>query len=196
MAAFLLAKESYLCCVVFLSKQYKKDRNWLSPLLPRIPTVTAQKTVFWLSPIMRLKAVKKAQETLQMIGEAGMTAYLYHEAGYQMKAEKVGIETELAAAQAKLAYCSIDDNCPKAVFKLRDNKKVRLVYQDWCNIGWLVERKRMVEQVDYLLTPDGSNNLEFKAGQIHVKPDLHQETRLITHGARLAVTGQSDLFIG
>ena len=140
---------------------------------------------------------QKAFETLAMFAEAGAKAFLYHEAGYVFDAKKNNSnpQLELEKAQAKLAYCSIDDNCPKAVFKLRDNKKVNLVYKDWVNLGWLVERKRMVETTDYLLTADGSECLEFKSGQIHVKEDMHQVTRLITHGARLAITGQSDFFI-
>jgi hypothetical protein len=145
------------------------------------------------------KAKTRTQQAIDLSAkfmEAGAKAFLYHEAGYKFEAKQNNFaQQELEKAQAKLAYCSIDDNCPKAVFKLRDHKKVRLVYNDWVGIGWLVERKRMVEQVDYLLTTDGSERLEFKSGKIHVKADMHHETRLITHGARLALHGQSDVFI-
>jgi predicted transcriptional regulator len=142
------------------------------------------------------KTTKEAQCLVDKLIEAGAKAFLYHEAGYTFEAKQNNpIAEELAKAQAKLAYCSIDDNCPKAVFKLRSNKKVNLVYNDWVNIGWLVERRKMVEQIDYLMTPEGSERLYFEEGNVRVKSDMHHETRLITHGARLAITGQSDLFV-
>lgn len=125
------------------------------------------------------KGNKKAQQLVDKFIEAGAKAFLYHEAGYVFEA-KPAVKHEPHA------------DTPTAVFGLIGGKRVRSLYQDWRNMGFTATRKVLVDE-EYI-TDAGQHMFYMHKGKIRIKPDMHSATRLITHGARLAVYGQSDLF--
>lgn len=136
---------------------------------------------------------KIAISTLAKFCAVGLRTAAQMESGYSAQQSKAELLTELREAQRKLAFCSIHEDCPKAVFEERNNQKVSQLKQAWIQAGWIDRVAYSVVKHKEVIKGDGHDYLYEANGQIRVKQESKQEAKLITHGVLLGLHGQSDI---
>ena len=135
---------------------------------------------------------KKALLSLTQFATVGLRTMIQIESGFNRKLTTDEL-LELKQAREKLAYCSIHEDAPKAVFKERNNNKVSDIKQAWIANKWMIPTPRTVTVFDDTVTIDGSKYLYIENGKVRVHREQKRDVLMITHGTLIGMNGQSDL---